>query len=434
MPTLTRRQTLTALGISAIAAPTAGALTAQSATAAEGDQRHRVVLIDIDGFDPRLLDGAYADIHPLPRIRQLRREGAWGVASGTFASYSNSSRTSTATGTWPAVHRNTGYYLTAEGATVTQERYIEPGVETIAHALRRQNRTGAYVQWYAVQNYGASYGDPQQLYTQPGGTISDRVDDAVALLSGEPVFSGGQQVTVPQVPDFLAVYSSEVDGYLHSNGFARAGLADALEETDTQVGRLLDTITDLGLADTTTVILTSDHGLREWTQPLLPELQSVLESTGASVSYVSAGGTADPEAEIVVYCAPRTADITVRAAFGRGELTRLARRIERIHGVAKVYDERELGRMGASDKHGDLVVEPIEPFHFSTLQDGVRRASHGGLEEAEVPLIIAGAGVRRGSRLRRPSLLDIAPTICQILDVGPPSSAHGRHLREAFLR
>lgn len=431
MPNLTRRHALATFGM-ATAAATAAVAAPSSTAAAHPRRRRRVVLIDIDGFDPRFLDGKYEHVHPLPRIRALRDSGAWGTAAATFSSYSNSSRTSTATGTYPSSHRNTGYYIDAEtGLAVSQERYIEPGVETIAQALRRQGRTGAYVQWYAVQNYGAGYGDTEQLYTQPGGWMTARVDDAIALLSGQPVNSGGEEVTLPEPPDLLAVYGSEVDGWLHSNGFAGDGLYDTLEETDTQVGRLLDAIEELGLAEDTVVMLTGDHGQREWTEPLLPALLEVLEAAGGTISTVGAGQTADLDADILVYAAPRTADITFRTPLPKREQNRLIRDIRGIDGVADVYDQHALRRLHASDKLGDLVVEPVEPYHFSTLQDGKLRGSHGGVEEAHVPLIIAGSGVRRGARLHHSSLVDVAPTICGVLGVDPPSTAVGRRLREA---
>lgn len=348
MPTLTRRHALAALGA---ATATAAVAAAVPAAAAERPRR-RVVLVDVDGFDPRLLDGRYADVHPLPRIREMRARGASGTIAATYSSYSNSCRTSTATGAYPAAHRNTGYYVDpGTGTAVSQERWVEPGVETIAQALRRQGRTGAYVQWYAVQDHGAGYGDTDQLYTQPGGTMTARVDDAIALLSGEPVSSGGQQVTLPEPPDLLAVYGSDVDGWIHSNGFAGDGLYETLEETDTQIGRLLDAIDELGLASSTTVMLTGDHGLREWTVPLLPDLLAAVEGLGRTISVVGAGETAD------------------------------------------------------------LVVEPVEPYHFSLLDDGKLRGSHGGVPEASVPLVVAGAGVRPGARI-----------------------AHGRRLRRGALR
>src|SRR5690606_14652541 len=101
MPTLTRRHALAALGA---ATATAAVAAAVPAAAAERPRR-RVVLVDVDGFDPRLLDGRYADVHPLPRIREMRARGASGTIAATYSSYSNSCRTSTATGAYPAAHR-----------------------------------------------------------------------------------------------------------------------------------------------------------------------------------------------------------------------------------------------------------------------------------------------------------------------------------------
>src|SRR5699024_5884099 len=141
-------------------------------------------------------------------------------------------------------------------------------------------------------------------------------------------------VTFTEPPEFLAVYASDVDGYLHDNGFARDGLMETLEEVDTQIGRLLDAIEDLGLSDSTTVILTGDHGLREWTTPLLPDLVALLEETGSSVESIAAGATAKPETDIVVYGAPRTADITLRYEMPRRRLRQLIHQIERLEGVA----------------------------------------------------------------------------------------------------
>lgn len=130
----TRRQALTTLGTAAVTVPLAAGLAAPAT--AHGEPRRRVLLIDIDGFDPRLLDGEYADLHSLPHIRALRAAGASGTATTSYSSYSNSCRTTMATGTYPDVHRNSAYYINPEtGLAVTQERYIEPGVETIAQAL-----------------------------------------------------------------------------------------------------------------------------------------------------------------------------------------------------------------------------------------------------------------------------------------------------------
>ncbi len=59
---------------------------------------------------------------------------------------------------------------------------------------------------------------------------------------------------------------------------------------------------------------------------------------------------------------------------------------------------------------------------------------HGGSEPAvmQVPLVLAGAGVRAGARLARGRLVDIAPTAAALLGLPPPGHALGRTLTSAL--
>ncbi len=59
---------------------------------------------------------------------------------------------------------------------------------------------------------------------------------------------------------------------------------------------------------------------------------------------------------------------------------------------------------------------------------------HGGLEEkvVEVPLVLAGAGIRRGAAVVGARLIDVAPTVATLLGVKPPGHGLGRTLTEAL--
>lgn len=59
---------------------------------------------------------------------------------------------------------------------------------------------------------------------------------------------------------------------------------------------------------------------------------------------------------------------------------------------------------------------------------------HGGLEEdvVEVPLVLAGAGVRRGAAVVGARLIDIAPTVATLLGTEPPGHGLGRTLVDAL--
>ena len=115
--------------LAATALPATPAVSSPATASGTRPAQH-VIMFDFDGFDPRFLNGRYADLAELPNLRALIEAGTYGVADGSYSSYSNSSRTTTATGAYPAVHRNTGYYYNHESDRgVSQERYIEPGVE-----------------------------------------------------------------------------------------------------------------------------------------------------------------------------------------------------------------------------------------------------------------------------------------------------------------
>lgn len=64
----------------------------------------------------------------------------------------------------------------------------------------------------------------------------------------------------------------------------------------------------------------------------------------------------------------------------------------------------------------------------------IDQGGHGGMEDevVDVPLIVAGAGVRPGATISDAHLIDIAPTVCALLGLPAPSQAQGRVLVEAL--
>ncbi|HEX4450137.1 MAG TPA: alkaline phosphatase family protein [Kofleriaceae bacterium] len=58
------------------------------------------------------------------------------------------------------------------------------------------------------------------------------------------------------------------------------------------------------------------------------------------------------------------------------------------------------------------------------------RGGHGGTapEVIQVPLVMAGAGIRRGAALEHPRLIDVAPTVAALLGIAAPGHGLGRTL------
>lgn len=431
---LTRRDFLAAssLAVGAAVLPTAPALAA-----AKKARPEHVILIDWDGFGLDFLARA-----PMPNLTRLIADGSLSAGESTYSTYSNSARASMSTGAYPEVHGNAGYYLDrATDKVVGQTRILE--AETINQALAAQGRTTASVGWYMVQNFGATYGDPEQLYVQPGtapeyqgqlaGAFATRVDVAREILHRRPVLSNGQPVTVPRVPAFLAVYEGAVDALVHEEGPNSPGLPALLEAYDTQLGRLVQAVRDAGLIDRTAFVLTADHAMGAWSRPLMPALLEAITASGFRTEAVAVGSSPSPATDVVLTSnGVRASNVYLRRSAaspaGRAAVRRAA---ERVGNIAAVYGRRDLRRLRASDKLGDLALDAAPGFHFSLLTDGKERGSHGSAFEREVPIVVSGAGVRhRRGGAEGASLVDVAPTIAALLRADPPAQSQGRALRQ----
>lgn len=162
----TRREILTgaAIAAGAVLLPVA---PAQADPLRRGRVDH-VILIDWDGFGSDLLGRL-----PMPNLRALIARGSLSQADSTYNTYSNSARASMSTGAHPEVHGNVGYSLDrTRNIVVGQNRDL--AAETINQALAAAGHTTASVGWYMVENFGTTYGDPEQLYVQPGWQSSTR--------------------------------------------------------------------------------------------------------------------------------------------------------------------------------------------------------------------------------------------------------------------
>jgi arylsulfatase A-like enzyme len=426
-------RTSAAVVIAAIVITLADALPATAQAKDPSDPRPRlVVLLDWDGFDPDFLVTASA-----PNLRALIRRGSLSIAQSTFPTVSNPARASMSTGAYPEVHNNAAYYFDpVANRAVGQGRAME--AETLAEALSRAGRHVASVQWYLVRDRGTSYGDPEHLYVEPGGPFERRVDAAIDILKRRPVGSGDEMVTVPTIPDFLAVYGDDFDALGHREGAESPNIGPLLVEMDRQLGRLVDAVEEIGLAGRTAFLLTSDHGMTSWNKTLLPAVLAAVTAAGYRTEVVTAGSAPAPEAEVIIVPnAERYGDITLRgrAATTEGRAA-VKTALETLSPalVSDVLDKSDLAPLRTSPKVGDFLVEARPPYAFvpSDLPPGEWKGAHGSREELSVPLVIAGRGFLSEAVPTDPAIIDVAPTIAALLGVEPPRQAQGRAWTEAM--
>ena len=299
------------------------------------------------------------------------------------------------TGAWPEVHGNVAYVFDRQSGLVRgQNRFL--GAETVAQALAEAGLTVASVQWYMIQDHGVTYGDPDHLYVQPGGPCQTRVDTALAILDGSPVDSGGQPVVVPGMPNLLAVYCDDLDALGHEVGADDPRLGRTLEEMDRQLGRLVEKVRQVGALESTTFVLTGDHGMTSWNRSLLPAVLAELTAAGFTPEIVTPGQGPAPSSDVVIVPnSRRTGAFSLRGPpTPRARVTGSSPPSRRCPRSSASSGPDELRALHASSDEGDVIAEAAVPFGFGQSEPppGQWRGSHGSLAERHVPLLLAGAG------------------------------------------
>lgn len=100
---------------------------------------------------------------------------------------------------------------------------------------------------------------------------------------------------------------------------------------------------------------------------------------------------------------------------------------EEYAAAARVADETLEQVLASVDLGRDTIIVVADHGHTD-------RGGHGGLEPeaVQVPLVMAGAGIRPGATFEGALLQDIAPTVSRLLGLPPPGHGLGRTLVEAL--
>jgi hypothetical protein len=118
----------------------------------------------------------------------------------------------------------------------------------------------------------------------------------------------------------------------------------------------------------------------------------------------------------------------------------------KVRGIARYFTRAQLqrGAVAANDpiarrvlhgfyagRSGDVIIVE-EPF--KVFEDSADPANHGSpySYDTHVPMIIMGAGFRRGRYMQAATPTDIAPTLAAILGIKAPGKSKGRVLVEAL--
>ena len=306
-----------------------------------------------------------------------------------------------------------------------------------------------------LENGGRNFTFPHQFPSDSSAAARflmayPMMDDVTlqAALAGVEALQLGKG---PQT-DLLAVSLSTTDAVGHAFGPDSREIHDQILRLDRYLGAFLDSLFKLRDSTRVVIALTADHGV----QPF-PAIHAA-RARGAVARYVDV----DPVyTDLLAAVAARGVDSSAlhfaegmifvdRAAFARAHvdvdstLRRFADALRKVPGVGRVDFVRALAQadtvhdavarrwlhMLSPELPVELVVS-LEPYAYWA---GTVNATHGtpNDEDAHVPVVFWGAGIRAGRYGEFARVVDIAPTIAHTLGVPPLERLDGHVLTRAL--
>lgn len=427
-----------------------------------------VVIISVDGLAAYLLNDPKA---ALPTIRKLARAGA--VADGGMK-VSNPSvtwpnHTTLVTGVRPEKHGVLANGVLVRGAAgvpvIVDPRRDKsdlvrvPTLYDLAHAAGLKT---ADVNWPCTR--GAKTLDdsipdvPDEITnTSPrlrddllaAGLLTDATDASFKSVSGaarDHIWTEAAcHLIRSRKPNLLVLHLLNCDSTQHAEGPQSAPGYTANAYADSCVSRVLAALDEAGIRQQTTVFIVADHGFALTPKALRPNVllrqQGLLKVVAgklseAQVHVVSEGGIG------LVYC---TDPGTVPA-----DRQRVKELLSGQEGVAEILEPEQFAAHGlphpreysqapdlvlvAKDGYGVSGSAEGETFIATGAEARVSAGSHGFLAtnpKMNAVCIVAGAGIRPGTRLSGVENIDIAPTAAKLLGLDN-LSADGKVLSAAL--
>lgn len=211
---------------------------------AVGAEKH-VVVIGVDGLYPQGIDDART-----LNIHTMMKDGAWSFhARAVFPTVSSPNWASMIMGAPVEMTGVTSNEWQPKGAAIAPACEDSPGIFPtifgLEHKQHPEAKMGIFTDWP----------DFVRL-VEPGAVPTIETIDGEA----DQTFGHAMEYFKSEKPEFLFIHLDHVDHAGHTYGWGSPAYIEAVEKTDGMVGRLRSLIESMHLADSTTILLTADHG------------------------------------------------------------------------------------------------------------------------------------------------------------------------------
>lgn len=430
-------------------------------------QSPHVVLISIDGMrGDYLWDDARYHLK-VPNLKALAAGGSFAEAAESVTpTLTYPAHATIVTGVYPAQHgilANTRFqperWRAGEDGYDRQDWYWEASLfkaPTLWQAARAKGLSTAAFGWPST--VGA---DIDWLYSPPPAGFRPEVKDRGALLlelSTPELISRFTERLGPlraargdsrladhylalmaadalreRKPGLLLIHFGFADGQQHQFGPASPEGLAAIEDVDQNVGVLMHAVKEAGLTDSTTFIVTGDHGFL----PLHTQLGANVPLVKEGLIILGAEGRIR-DWEAIVNASRPFASVYLKSP---SLLPRVWAIFERLRsenaGVFRLLSREELDRLSA-DRGAAFALEAEPGYTFDNRLGGAfgephgRKGGHGWTPARpgiETTFIASGRAIARGKRLTRVRLVDVAPTVARLLGLSL-ATTEGRVLTE----
>ena len=415
------------------------ALAALSAVSRATAQAQHVILITIDGFRPDYyLDTSWHAYH----LQQLLVVGvhAEGVNS-VFPSITYPSHTTIVTGVWPVTHGvyyNDVFDPTTHGRIYWNDSSIHS--PTLWGAVTQAGMRADALLWpvsadapvrYDIPDVGSMGEVARERYSKPAGftdSLRKYVFDGAAHIEyghDQNVAKIAAYVIQKDQPNFMTVHLFSVDHFSHEQGRHGDHVERAIRDADSAVGIIQDAIRQAGIASSTVLIVTGDHGFLDVTHNVHPNVW--LDSAGLfpGVRFNAAGGSAylyaDREASLKVL------DLLNRLPAEDRQYFRIITRARMDAVGANPEPAFALSGLNGAAFGNDTTGQAVTPGKGGT------HGYYPDFREIRTGFIIAGPGIAQGGTIHEMNLRDIAPIVAKILGISFPS-AQGKIPEGVFAR
>ena len=403
-----------------------------------------LVLVSIDGLRPEFyLDERY----PAPNLQYMAKHGlAARQVQGVFPSVTYPNHTTIITGVRPAQH-GIFYNTPFEPEGQTGRWYWEEAgirTRTLWDAAQDADLLTANLFWPVSVGAPVSYNLPEvwpldreeELWayvgerTQPEGFLQELEREASGTLNQQTFnidylnreartgFMAAYLIENKK-PNFLTMHLIGTDHFQHAEGREGLQVRKAVAAVDYAIGQMWEAAERAGILDSTTFIITGDHGFADIHTRLAPNVW--LEKAGLLEDQTDRG-----DWKAAFHTTGASAFLHLRDPEDQGTVQEvkalLAKLPERQRKLFEVLDRDELDRLGAASEAA-LALNPVEGVHF-TARTGVPEVSaanggtHGNVPDfrnMHTGLVGYGAGLARQKRVPRMQLTDIAPLIAHLL-------------------